>query len=323
MTSACNLVADVCCRWAVAVAASLTLAAPSSAATLDTLQSTWPELNLRSSLASGSSPEIEQGSNFQLRIAADAEASIAIVLVNAEGKAQVSIPKRDGTGDRIARGTEMLFPDALAGETLYADMPVGKGYAYVIGSPEPIFGRDSRDLSAWVPADQMRSSIDSALRANPALRVAVRRLPLHVVAAAMKDFVSTEEFVQFYSIGTRSVANADRGFRVEFGYDSADLTDWSRKQLDAVSAGMKDQRLANFAFAIEGHTDDVGTEEYNLGLSERRAQTVNEYLNTHGVQQGRISTRAFGETRPQVEGTTEKARAANRRVVIRRVDAPR
>ena len=52
----------------------------------------------------------------------------------------------------------------------------------------------------------MRGSIDSALRANPELRVAVRRLPLHVVAAAMKDFVSTEEFVQFFGIGTRSVA---------------------------------------------------------------------------------------------------------------------
>jgi outer membrane protein OmpA-like peptidoglycan-associated protein len=217
----------------------------------------------------------------------------------------------------------MLFPDALSGETLYADMPVGKGYAYVIGSPEPIFSRESRDLSAWIPADQMRGSIDSALRANPELRVAVRRLPLHVVAAAMKDFVSTEEFVQFFGIGTRSVANADRGFRIEFAYDSADLTDWSRRQLDAVSAGMKDQRLVSFAFAVEGHTDDVGSEEYNLELSARRARAVNEYLNSHGVEKGRTSTRALGESRPQVEGMTEQARAANRRVVIRRVDVPR
>jgi outer membrane protein OmpA-like peptidoglycan-associated protein len=323
MTSACNRIAGMCCRWSVVVAATVSLVAPAYAATLDTLQSTWPELNLRSSLASGSSPEIEQGSNFQLRIAADAEASIAVVLVNAEGNAQVSIPKRDGTGDRISRGTEMLFPDALSGETLYADMPVGKGYAYVIGSPEPIFGQESRELSAWVSADQMRGSIDSTLRAKPELRIAVKRLPLHVVAAAMKDFVSTEEFVQFYGIGTRSVANADRGFRIEFAYDSADLTDWSRRQLDAVSAGMKDQRLATFAFEIEGHTDDVGSEDYNLGLSERRARAVNEYLNSHGVGRGRTSTRALGETRPQVEGTTENARAANRRVVIRRVDAPR
>ncbi len=321
MTSACNRFAGVCCGWAVAVAVSV--AGPSYAATLDTLQSTWPELNLRSTLASGNSPEVEQGSNFQLRIAADAEASIAIVLVNADGMAQVSVPKRDSTGDRITRGTEMLFPDALAGETLYADMPVGKGYAYVIGSQEPIFGRDSRGTPAWVPADEIRSSIDSALRANPALRVAVRRLPLHVVAAAMKDFVSTEEFVQFFGIGTRSVANADRGFRVAFAYDSADLTGWSRRQLDAVGAGMKDQRLANFAFAIEGHTDDIGSEEYNLGLSARRARSVSEYLSSHGVEQGRISTSALGESRPQVQGTTEQARAANRRVVIRRLDPPR
>ena len=293
-------------------------------ASLDALRSDWPNLNLRATLDGGVSPEVEQGSNFQIRIAADDEARVAIVLVNAEGKAQVKVPKRGGDGDRIARGTEMLFPDMLSGETLYADMPVGKGYAYVIGSREPIFTSGGEGESPnWTAADAVADRIAMARKANPGLQVAVRRLPLHVIAPAMKDFVSTEDFVQFYGVGTRSVANADRGFRIEFATDSAQLTDWSRRQLDAVGKGMNDQRLSTYPFIIEGHTDDVGADEYNLDLSARRARSVFDYLASQGVGKQRLNTIAAGESQPQVEGTSAAARAANRRVVIRRVDAGR
>jgi outer membrane protein OmpA-like peptidoglycan-associated protein len=236
----------------------------------------------------------------------------------------VKIPRRAGDGDRVARGTEMLFPDLLSGETLYADMPVGKGYAYVIGSQDPIFSSTNEGESAqWSAADGVVEKIETARKANPNLRFAVRRLPLHVTAPAMKDFVSTEDFVQFYAVGTRSVANADRGFRIEFATDSAQLTDWSRRQLDAVGKGMTDSRLAKYPFVIEGHTDDVGTDEYNLDLSARRARSVFEYLASKEVDKQRLTATAAGESKPQVEGTSPSARAANRRVVIRRVDQER
>lgn len=308
--------------------AALTHARTSAAATLDSIGTNWPELNLQASLANAGtdagSYQVEQGSNIQLRVSADDEASVAIILVNPEGQAHVTAPRRSGTGDRIVRGTEMIFPDLLSGEVLYADMPVGKGYAYVLASEKAVLDIPSTsDAPQWTPAQALADRLAAMRQSDPQLRLAVRRIPFHVMSAATKDFVSTEEFVQFFGIATRSVKDADRGFRIEFQTGSAALTDWSRRQLDAVGKGMVDKRLAGFPFMIEGHTDDVGSDDYNMSLSARRAQTVRSYLAGLGIDTARLDSSAMGESKPAVEGDSEKARAANRRVVIRRLDKSR
>ncbi len=69
--------------------------------------------------------------------------------------------------------------------------------------------------------------------------------------------------------------------------------------------------------SIEGHTDDVGDDAANMGLSERRAHNVMSFLITHGVAPARLEAHGFGETRPLVPQTTASARAANRRVEFR------
>lgn len=65
---------------------------------------------------------------------------------------------------------------------------------------------------------------------------------------------------------------------------------------------------------IEGHTDDVGTETYNLALSERRAEAVSNYLKTAGVSPSRVTIKWYGETQPKVANDNDAARATNRRV---------
>ena len=66
--------------------------------------------------------------------------------------------------------------------------------------------------------------------------------------------------------------------------------------------------------AIEGHTDDVGPDEFNMDLSNRRAQSVMAWLITHGVEPGRLEAHGHGETRPLVPNQSRGAREANRRV---------
>lgn len=68
---------------------------------------------------------------------------------------------------------------------------------------------------------------------------------------------------------------------------------------------------------VLGHTDSVGTHEYNQQLSEQRAQAVANYLTARGVQPARIATRGHGETMPIADNSTEAGRAANRRVEIK------
>jgi peptidoglycan-associated lipoprotein len=67
---------------------------------------------------------------------------------------------------------------------------------------------------------------------------------------------------------------------------------------------------------LEGHTDERGSREYNIGLGERRSQTVKRALLLQGVQESQISTVSYGEERPAVSDSTEDAYAKNRRVEI-------
>ncbi len=65
---------------------------------------------------------------------------------------------------------------------------------------------------------------------------------------------------------------------------------------------------------IEGHTDNVGTDKYNMGLSQRRATAVGEYLKAAGVASSRLVVKWYGESQPKVDNSNDENRATNRRV---------
>jgi peptidoglycan-associated lipoprotein len=67
---------------------------------------------------------------------------------------------------------------------------------------------------------------------------------------------------------------------------------------------------------LEGHSDERGSREYNIGLGERRAQAVRRALMLQGVTEAQITTVSYGEERPSVQGSDESAYAKNRRVEL-------
>lgn len=102
---------------------------------------------------------------------------------------------------------------------------------------------------------------------------------------------------------------------VRFAFDSADILPQARTQLDALAKGIK-LLPADRAVLVEGHTDAVGDDEYNLELSRARARAVRDYLvQHHGIEASRLKTVGYGEGRP-VEGSDPYA-AVNRRVQFR------
>ncbi len=68
---------------------------------------------------------------------------------------------------------------------------------------------------------------------------------------------------------------------------------------------------------LEGHADERGSREYNIGLGERRSQTIRRMLLIQGATASQISTVSFGEERPVADGSDEAAYAQNRRVEIK------
>lgn len=89
----------------------------------------------------------------------------------------------------------------------------------------------------------------------------------------------------------------------------------STKVLDRVVEVLKE--FKDLKIEISGHTDDVGSDDFNLDLSQRRADAVKKYLVDKGVEEGRITTIGYGKTKPIDPGTTSKARAKNRRIEFR------
>jgi OOP family OmpA-OmpF porin len=102
---------------------------------------------------------------------------------------------------------------------------------------------------------------------------------------------------------------------VNFEFDSAKLTASSTSMLDEAVKILK--RHSDMKVEIAGHTDSVGNDQYNMALSERRAQAVTDYLIANGAKANMMSTKGYGESQPVADEGSESGRAANRRVELR------
>ena len=98
---------------------------------------------------------------------------------------------------------------------------------------------------------------------------------------------------------------------IYFAFDSAALTSMARETLKRKAAWLNEN--GGFMVTVEGHTDERGTNEYNLALGERRAESARAYLVDLGVSASRLSTISYGEERPLDPRSNEEAWAKNRR----------
>ena len=99
-----------------------------------------------------------------------------------------------------------------------------------------------------------------------------------------------------------------------FEFDKSSLTAGARDTLQTVVTTLKN--FPDAKIEIQGHTDWIGSDAYNQALSERRANSVRDYLVSQGIAAGRITTIGYGETQPVATNETAVGRALNRRVVI-------
>ena len=102
---------------------------------------------------------------------------------------------------------------------------------------------------------------------------------------------------------------------VTFATDSAAIQPQFQRTLSDVANTLSQYEKSYID--VYGHTDSTGSDSYNQSLSERRAESVANYLSNAGVQRARLATRGFGESQPIASNSTEEGRAANRRVELK------
>ena len=101
---------------------------------------------------------------------------------------------------------------------------------------------------------------------------------------------------------------------ITFATDSADISSGFYNPLNNLASSFK--QYDQNSIEIVGHTDSTGGYQYNMGLSQRRAQSVANYLVSQGVNPSRVTTRGAGPDQPVASNNTESGRQQNRRVAV-------
>lgn len=153
--------------------------------------------------------------------------------------------------------------------------------------------------SARLDADQARSDAEAAREETRAAGLAADELKRQIAELDARE--------------------TDRGLVVTLGdllfeTGKSDLKGGAAGNLDKLAAFLNE--YVDRSVLIEGHTDDVGTDESNFNLSQRRANSVKSYLVTQGIQSDRLSTSGLGEGSPVAGNDTATGRQQNRRVEV-------
>ena len=103
--------------------------------------------------------------------------------------------------------------------------------------------------------------------------------------------------------------------KVKFGFDQSVLSNEAKAALDEFADKLRADNQSVYV-EVQGHTDNVGGEEYNYQLGEKRAQAVWRYLSTKGVPLHRMNAISYGESEPVADNSSREGRSQNRRVVL-------
>lgn len=294
---------------------------------------------LRVWINEGDQGRVTLGDRVVFRFRSESDGYLTALYLDGHGVATLLYPNTDSEDGRIRAGQEKTFPPAGASWELRAELPLGRETLIAVLTPEPI---TAGDLGIRLPprellvvdaggAPALAKSIASRAGAQQAGGVSVAKaeqviMPSLLMLAGAEPMpgatraapqYTTRQIVDYFSTRHRSITRPKLDLNIQFDTDSARLTPSAKRDLDEVGKALADGKLSSSRFLLGGHTDDVGEPAYNDGLSVKRANAARQYLvETHQVDAGRLETKGFGEAQPLVPGTSEEARAMNRRVVL-------
>src|SRR4051794_32211721 len=202
-----------------------------------------------------------------------------------------SISRLSGiTAIALGAALSMTAGLALAGDTVIPADQIAKAL-----QPKPL----TRGLSAGA------QQVDPAVEAKEAKFVnSLRNRPTRSLSLGEREEVA------------QLAANKPKiDLEIRFDYNSADISKTSVQAVQELGKALSDPSLKGSTFVVAGHTDAIGGEEYNQGLSERRADTIKKYLNEkYGINGSDLVTVGYGKTKPK--DASAPMDPANRRVQV-------
>jgi outer membrane protein OmpA-like peptidoglycan-associated protein len=133
-------------------------------------------------------------------------------------------------------------------------------------------------------------------------------MPVHHNGCPLKEYVSTPAQLEPIEVDSVRVE-----LDVKFDFNKSDVKEGSQADIKSLADFMKQHPQSTTT--VEGHTDAIGSDAYNQGLSERRANAVRDVLvNQHGIDSVRVSSVGYSESRPVADNGSDSGRAINRRV---------
>lgn len=133
--------------------------------------------------------------------------------------------------------------------------------------------------------------------------------PVHNNGCPIKEYASTPAAAESVEVVEPVRVELD----VKFDFNKSNVKEGSQADIKSLADFMK--QYPQTTTTVEGHTDAIGSDAYNQGLSERRANAVRDVLvNQHGIDSNRVSSVGYGESRPVADNQSESGRAVNRRV---------
>ena len=291
---------------------------------LESIRTTWSDANLQAWLNDEGTAELRIGSSIEYHFGSDRDAYLTALHIDGAGKGTLIFPSGLASGNKLTAGVERTFPGARDPISIEAQPPLGEEVVYFIASKHAV---SAQDLGVSFSPGEMKSfdaqeTTDLARR----LKGILEAMPPHGVAITPVRHRLVGRGIE-YTAGeiTRSLrrqkasgdqAIAEVPFHLSFDFGSTDLIPAAQTQLDEL-ARVLSSSFANQEVVLGGHTDDVGDAGYNLELSRHRAAAAKQYLvEHHSISPTLIGVRAYGESSPRTPGTSEAARAHNRRVVL-------
>jgi len=153
--------------------------------------------------------------------------------------------------------------------------------------------------------DQVKAEAEAKAKAEADARTEEARIK----AQELQDQMANEQTLEQAKIA--AAKNRFTNQNIHFNFDSSELSSMAKALLKEKAEWISDNPGINAA--IQGHCDERGTTDYNLGLGERRAMAAKNYLLNLGISNSRLTSISFGEEKPLDLGSSEEAYRKNRR----------